>query len=84
MLRHPERKLLSVSPLEGNRLSLLYETGEKKLFDVTPYISGRWFSALNDYAYFCTVRLLPDGCGIEWRDGQDIASHELYENSIDI
>ena len=74
-------RLLSVSPMEGNRLSLFYETGERKVFDVTPYISGRWFSALRDYAYFCTVRLLPGGSGIEWRDGQDIAPHELYENS---
>ena len=77
-------KLLQVSPMQENRLRLLYETGEQKIFDVTPYLSGRWFSALHDYAYFCTVRLLPGGGGIEWRDGQDIAPHELYENSIPV
>lgn len=74
-------KLISVSPAEGYLLYLRYETGEQKVFDVSPYISGRWFSALRDYAYFCTVHLLPDGYGLEWRDGQDIAPHELYDNS---
>ena len=41
----------------------------------------RWFGLLADKNYFKTVRILPDGLGIEWRDGQDIAPHELYELS---
>ena len=41
----------------------------------------RWFGLLADKNYFKTVRILPDGFGIEWRDGQDIAPHELYELS---
>ena len=77
-------KLLSVEPMDENRLSLLYETGEKKIFDVTPYISGNWYGALRDTGYFRAVRLLPDGIGIEWPEGQDIAPHELYENSISV
>ena len=77
-------KLLSVEPMDENRLSFLYETGEKKIFDVTPYISGSWYGALRDAGYFRAVRLLPDGIGIEWPEGQDIAPHELYENSISV
>lgn len=75
-------RLISAEPVENSRLCLLYETGERKIFDVSPYISGRWYSALNDAAYFRAVRVLPGGTGIEWPDGQDIAPHELYENSL--
>lgn len=75
-------KLTSVQPMADYKLRLQYETGECRIFDVAPYISGSWYGALKDAAYFCTVHLLPDGSGIAWRDGQDIAPHELYENSI--
>ena len=77
-------KLTEVVPLENHRLKLTYETGEIKLFDVTPYIKGSWFGELMDKDYFCTVHLLPGGIGIEWRNGQDIAPHELYECSTQI
>lgn len=75
-------KLISVEALSGSRLRLCYETGEKKIFDVTPYILGAWFGSLQNADYFRTVRLLPGGTGIEWPDGQDIAPHELYELSV--
>lgn len=74
-------RLTAVSAMPEHKLLLNYETGERRLFDVTPYISGSWYSELSDEAYFCSVSLLPGGVGIEWRDGQDIAPHELYELS---
>ena len=54
----------------------------KKIFDVTPYLSGSWNSLLKDEKYFKTVRIISGGAGIEWANGQDIAPHELYELSI--
>lgn len=75
-------RLKQVEPLDALMLRLFYETGEVRDFDVSPYVSGSWFGALNDPAYFRTVRVLPGGGGIEWRDGQDIAPHELYERSL--
>lgn len=75
-------KLIGVCPLAQFALHLEYETGEIKRFDVRPYISGSWYGKLNDARYFATVHLLPDGTGIEWADGQDIAPHELYENGV--
>lgn len=74
-------RLTSVEPLYPMMLRLKYETGEVKLFDVAPYATGSWYGQLNDQAYFSTVRLLPNGVGIEWPEGQDIAPHELYEES---
>lgn len=77
-------RLSSVEPLSSMRLRLRYETGEEKLFDASPYAEGAWFGELKNEAYFRSVHLLPDGIGIEWANGQDIAPHELYENSISI
>ena len=74
-------KLLSVTPLTDYCLSLHYDTGEVKTFDVKPYIQGSFFGKLADESYFRTVHIVMDGYGIEWADGQDIAPHELYEMS---
>lgn len=74
--------LKAVTPPEQYCLRLEYETGEIKVFDVAPYISGSWYEELRDVNYFNTVHLLPGGIGIEWNNGQDIAPHELYECSI--
>ena len=73
-------KVLSVKPLADYKLYLEYETGEKKIFDVTPYITGSWFGKLRDIKTFNTVH--PRGSTVEWADGQDISPHELYELSI--
>ncbi len=75
-------RLKSVVPMEAFQLRLAYETGEVKIFDVAPYISGPWFEELRDPGYFRTVQMLPGGVGIEWSNGQDIAPHELYERSV--
>ncbi len=78
----PNVKVLNVKPLEDYKLLLEFVTGEKKVFDVGPYISGEWFGKLKDVNVFKTVR--PCGNTIEWIGGQDIAPHELYEFSIDV
>ena len=71
-------KLLSVTPKDNYRLLLVYETGEQKLFDVKPYITGE----LKDLKNFNSVRVANHT--VEWNGGQDIAPHELYEDSISI
>ncbi len=78
-----EKRLISVQPEKGLKLLLTYASGEKKLFDVEPYAHGNWFGELRDPNYFSSVMLLPNGTGIEWPDGQDIAPHELYELGVD-
>ena len=75
--------LRSVTPLAGHRLLLEFSTGERKVFDVTPYICGSWMGKLADEAYFRQVRIHPllrDT--VMWPDEQDIAPHELYELSV--
>lgn len=76
-------RILSAQADGDHCLRLCYETGEIRLFDVSPYMSGSWFGELKQPAYFRLVRVLPDGSGIEWPHGQDIAPHELYELSVE-
>lgn len=74
--------LKSVTPQDDYKLKLVYETGEIKVFDVKPYIGVGWYGELKDKTYFNRVRVLDDGYGIEWPNGQDIAPHELYEMAV--
>ena len=71
--------LTLVHPEDGRWLVLTYDSGERRRFDVSPYMNGPWFGELNDHSYFDAVRIVGGGFGIEWPHGQDIAPHELYE-----
>ena len=57
-------ELLTVSPEEGYKLLLSYENGEKKIFDVSPYISGAWYGELKDLETFKKVRV--SNHSVEW------------------
>ncbi|MDR0527277.1 MAG: DUF2442 domain-containing protein [Spirochaetaceae bacterium] len=73
---------MNVEAVEDYKIKLNYENGEIKMFNVLPYITGSWYKELYDYGYFKTIHIISDGKGIEWKHGQDIAPHELYEMSI--
>ena len=72
-------KIINVATLENYKLLLTFDTNEEKIFDVTPYISGDWFGLLKNKNYFNTAHI--SGYTVEWEGGQDIAPHELYEQS---
>ena len=75
-------KIIDVVPTKDYKLILMYDSGEKKIFDVMPYINGSWYNELLSMDYFVSVKIIGNGIGIEWPNGQDISPHELYENSI--
>ena len=77
MLRPTVTKVI---PQENNILFLEFDNGEKKFFDVKPYIKGSWFGKLNNESYFKTVKA--NGYNIEWLDGQDICPDDLYFNAF--
>lgn len=60
-------------------LNVEFDNGEKKRFDVRPYIRGEWYGRLDKMEYFKQVRV--DGFTVIWPDGQDICPDELYEMS---
>lgn len=69
-----------VEPRENYWLFLEFDNGEKKLFDVKPYIGGDFYGKLANEAYFRTVKV--NGFSVEWADGQDLCPDELYTDSI--
>jgi len=75
-------QVTDVVPLSDYRILLSFETGEKKILDVTPYIRGDWFGKLKDTAYFRSVHVV--GRTVEWAGGQDIAPHDLYGESMPV
>ena len=77
-------KILNVEPLKEYKIKLFYENGETKIFNVLPYIAGKWYEELYNQDYFRTVHTISSCNGIEWGNGHDIAPHELYDLSISV
>lgn len=75
-------KVKNVEPMSDYRIYIEYDNGERRVFNVTPYLNGEWFGKLKNLDAFKTVR--PRGKTVEWQDGQDIAPHELYELSVPV
>ena len=73
--------VIKAIPKDDYKLLLEFDNGEKKSFDVTPYIKGSWFGKLHDKPYFSSVKA--NGFNIEWPDGQDICPDDLYYNSVE-
>lgn len=71
---------INVKPLKNYHLSILFDNGERKIFDVNPLIIGSWFGELKDFSIFSTVKI--PGNTVEWINGQDICPDDLYYLSI--
>jgi len=59
---------------------LTFEDGQKRIFDVTPYLDKKVFSALKDNAVFQSVHVNFDT--IEWSNGADFDPEMLYAESV--
>jgi hypothetical protein len=68
---------VSVQAICKYQILVQFDNGEKKCFDVEPYIKGDWYGKLKDYEYF--KRVSTDGFTVVWSDGQDICPDELYD-----
>lgn len=73
---------INVEPLSDYKLDITFDNGEKRRFDVKPYIKGSWFGELENNEFFKKVSV--NGYSIEWESGQDICPDELYYNSEQI
>ena len=70
---------VKVIPKDDYILDVEFDNGERKEFDVKPYIRGEWYGKLHDLNYFKAVET--DGYTVVWPEGQDICPDELYELS---
>lgn len=68
-----------VKPLAEYKLLLTFEQGNKKIFDMKPYLKFPMYKALNDTAFFNTVHT--NGQTAVWNDEIDIAPETLFEKS---
>ena len=75
-------KAIEVEPMPDYKIKVGFDNGEKRLFDVKPYIRGEWFSELLDLEVFNAVRV--DGLSVAWPEGQDIAPDCPYVNGVAI
>lgn len=72
----------SVKTVQANSdytLSLLFDNGEKRVFDVKPYLEGAGFIELKDMQLFKTVKIFEDT--IQWIHDQDFCPDTLYLES---
>ena len=71
-----------VRPQENYILLLTFENGEKRQFDMKPYLDMGIFQDLKDLSLFKTVRTSFDS--IEWDNEADFDPEVLYLNSVRI
>ena len=69
-----------VKPIDNYQLILTFENGERRRFDMTPYLDKGIFQELRDLAIFKTVRLSFDT--IEWANQADLDPEILYDHSV--
>ena len=75
-------KIKSVNPLPDYKLSIMFECGEQKKYDVNPLFSC-WdaFQALKSIeGLFQQVYVDAGGCGICWNEDIDLSCEDLWDN----
>ena len=70
----------TVKPINNYNLILTFDNGEKRQFDMKPYLNKGIFQELKDISKFNTVRVSFDT--IEWDNEADLDPEILYENSV--
>jgi hypothetical protein len=69
----------SVQPQDDYCLLLTFENGEKRTFDLKPYLSKGVFTRLQNAALFKTVRVVSGS--VEWQGEIDLSYDTLYLES---
>ncbi|MCI0554434.1 MAG: DUF2442 domain-containing protein [Anaerolineae bacterium] len=72
----------SVQPQENYCLLLTFENGEKRIFDLKPYLDKGVFMRLQNEALFKTARVVSGS--VEWYGEIDLSYDTLYLSSIPV
>jgi hypothetical protein len=72
-------RVSEVKPNRDYTLTLTFTNGEKRVFDVKPYLDKGIFRELKEPSMFNTVR--PFLGSIQWKNGQDFCPDTLYLES---
>jgi hypothetical protein len=73
-------RVKDVKPNPDYTLSLTFQNGEVKLFDVKPYLDKGIFKELREKSLFNSVK--PFLGSIQWKNGQDLCPDTLYMDGI--
>lgn len=71
--------VVKVEPKEGYQLFLEFENGEKRIFDMTPYMDKKPFVQLKESPLFALAFI--DYGTVVWPGNIDIAPETLYDRS---
>lgn len=74
--------IIDVKAKDNYQLLLTFSNGEKRQFDVKPYLELGIFQDLKDPALFASVK--PSFDSVEWPNDADIDPEVLYKNSIKV
>ena len=72
----------NVQPTDNYHLILTFENGDKRLFDMNPYLNIGIFQELKDKAQFKKVKVSFDS--IKWENEADFDPEVLYQNSTQL
>ena len=65
---------VEVRPLEQYKLLITFDNREKRIFDVSPYLSDNFFAPLKNPVVFQSVKISP--ISLEWVGGIDMCPDE--------
>jgi hypothetical protein len=68
-----------VHPVDDYRLEVTFENGERRVFDVKPYLQRGVFVRLQNRAVFQAARVVAGS--VEWPGGLDLSYDTLYLES---
>ncbi|MBF0181051.1 MAG: DUF2442 domain-containing protein [Magnetococcales bacterium] len=78
----PNPKVVAVEPAENASLLLDFTNGERRRFDVAPYLDKGIFRELRDPAYFRRARAVSGH--VAWPHDQDFSWDTLYLESVPV
>ncbi|MGD0948565.1 MAG: DUF2442 domain-containing protein [Candidatus Binatia bacterium] len=73
-------RVLTVQAHDDHSLTITFTNGERRRFDVKPYLDQGVFRELRSLSYFKAVR--PALGTVQWPNEQDFCPDLLYEESI--
>ncbi|MDR2505888.1 MAG: DUF2442 domain-containing protein [Oscillospiraceae bacterium] len=73
-------RLVSATPSDGYKLLLLYNNGERRVFDASPLMAHKVFAPLANKGFFGLVKVEFDT--VIWPRDIDYCPDRLYEESV--
>jgi hypothetical protein len=74
----PRVATAEASAEDAHTLLVRFDTGERRTFDLRPYLDLGVFRSLQDPDAARDIRVIGGGSGVEWSSGPDLSADTLY------